>query len=416
MNKNNFRHLVGSCWAEHTHFIASVACGIAMGVLFSTRISTYQARMVQLPSSVQQEQHRLPPAPVPQVATEAATNDAEPELVFQPQIVVLSVQLPQSATKPLVRKGAQRTALSTTLRQQPSSRTYSAAPTASVGAEPSSSRPRQVALQPAIEEESTHASEASTSASASASSSAAATPQEIATPPAPEPTPAPQVPEPESFPAFVRTVHPVSRVPNWGAMSTPAEWKRTYSQMSEADWVPVPSYNMKTLTIPLKSLTSGPTVSPADVPIVTAKLYYSTRYMGKYDLDAGEHTGNHAGVDLKLPLGTPIGSIAGGRVYAVRNDARLGLYVVIEHRNESGQFFSIYGHLDSAKVSSGDSVKPGQTIGFIGLTGMTTLAHLHLEVHRGASATADGLHAAAFEGTTPINPMTFIALNGKGSK
>jgi murein DD-endopeptidase MepM/ murein hydrolase activator NlpD len=135
--------------------------------------------------------------------------------------------------------------------------------------------------------------------------------------------------------------------------------------------------------------------------------------MAKYDLDADEHSGNHPGVDLKLALGTPIGAVGGGRVYAVSSDARLGLHVIVEHRNESGQFFSVYAHLGSSKVSVGDTVKPGQTLGFVGLTGMTTMAHLHLEVHRGAGPAQDGLHAAAFAGSEVINPMVFIGRNGK---
>ncbi len=189
-------------------------------------------------------------------------------------------------------------------------------------------------------------------------------------------------------------------------MTLPSEWKRPYSEMTDADFVAVPAYDLSKLTIPLKSLTSGGSVSPADIPIVTAKLYYSTRYMGKYDLDATEHSGDHPGIDLKLPLGTPIGAIGGGRVYAVKSDSRLGLHVIIEHRTTTGQFFSVYAHLGSAKVASGNTVKLGQTIGFVGLTGRTTMAHLHLEVRQGSS-TPDGLHGAA-EGTPPVNPMTFI--------
>ena len=196
-------------------------------------------------------------------------------------------------------------------------------------------------------------------------------------------------------------------------MSTPSEWGRTYSQLSDTDFVPIPDYDLKTLTIPLKSLSSDDVVHPADIPTVTAKLFYSTRYMAKYDLDADEHSGNHPGVDLKLALGTPIGAVGGGRVYAVSSDARLGLHVIVEHRNERGLFYSIYGHLDSSKVSVGETVQPGQTLGDVGLTGMTTMPHLHLEVHRGSDPAEEGLHAAAFGRASAINPMTFIERNGE---
>ncbi len=219
----------------------------------------------------------------------------------------------------------------------------------------------------------------------------------------------------EAFPAFGRTVHPVNRVPNWGAMRTPAEWNRQYSQLTDADFVPVPRYDLAMLTIPMAGLVSP--LTDDNIPIITAKLYYSTRYMGSYDLDAGEYTGTHAGVDLKLAEGTPVGTIAGGRVQAVASDDILGIYVVVEHHPEAGKaFFSIYGHLGSASVKTGDALKPGQTVGYVGMTGMTTAPHLHLEVNAGFAESMNGLHGAAPAGGASVNPITFIVTNGGTGK
>ncbi len=185
-----------------------------------------------------------------------------------------------------------------------------------------------------------------------------------------------------NFPAFGKAVYPVSKVPNWGAMRTPAEWNRTYAQMTDADFVPIPNYDLNVLTTPLDELKRNIFLSWAQSAI-TAKLFYSTRYFGTYDVDAGEFSGTHAGVDLKLPLGTPVGSIAGGRVTYVGSDDRLGLHVIVEHRHPSeGTLYSVYGHLGGVSVRANQDVLPGTVLGTVGMTGNTSGAHLHLQVDR----------------------------------
>ncbi len=188
------------------------------------------------------------------------------------------------------------------------------------------------------------------------------------------------------FPAFQYATFPVSRIPDWGAMRTPAEWTREYDDLPEAVFVPVPSYDLDVLTTPLSSLTNP--ITDRTIPLITAKLFYSTRFFGKYDLDAGEFTGKHSGVDLMLARGTPVGAVAGGRVSSVSADDRLGLHVIIEHRHPTdGTFYSIYGHLDSVSVDEGQDVSPGTIVGKVGMTGNTSAPHLHLQIDRGASDT-----------------------------
>ncbi len=193
-----------------------------------------------------------------------------------------------------------------------------------------------------------------------------------------------------NFPAFNRTMHPVARVPNWGAMRTPAEWNRSYKEMSDNDFVAIPSYNTSELTTPVSSLSEN--FTPENIIILTKKLYYSTRFFAAYDLDAAEFSGTHAGMDLKLPLGTPVGVVAGGRVQAVQNNDRLGLSVIVEHRHPTdGTFFSIYGHLGTASVRAGQDLEPGQRLGTIGMTGQTSAPHLHLQIDR-AQADESAIH------------------------
>lgn len=219
---------------------------------------------------------------------------------------------------------------------------------------------------------------------------------------------------PGDFPAFGHTSFPVAQAPNWGAMHSPDVWNRAYKQMTAADYVAIPKYDMAVLTTPMSSLTKN--LTSENEAKITAKLFYSTRFLGSYDVDEGEYSGDHAGVDLKLPLGTPIGAIAGGRVNAVTTTNALGLHVIIEHRLPDGStVFSVYAHFGSAAVKVGDDVIPGQYIGNVGMTGNTSGPHLHLQIDRGIAGEAHvaylppkGTPRSVEEGYL-INPMTFIA-------
>lgn len=219
-----------------------------------------------------------------------------------------------------------------------------------------------------------------------------------------------------SFPAFGNAVMPITEIPNWGAMKTPAEWNRSYSQMTDNDFVKIPSYDLKTLTIPVKSL-EATRDDPKTIDILTDKLFYSTRYFGAYDIDATEFSAVHPGIDLKLAEGTPVGAVAGGRVHDVRHDENsLGIHVIIEHRAPDGStFYSIYGHLGSASVKAGDIVTSGQMIGVVGMTGNTSGPHLHLQIDRGEPN--EDYHSVYWPAGVPssgeaskhvINPIAFI--------
>lgn len=219
-----------------------------------------------------------------------------------------------------------------------------------------------------------------------------------------------------SFPAFGSAVHPVSRIPNWGDMRSPAEWNRSYEELEETDFVPVPAYDLDVLTVPMKELLEHRNDSET-IRILTAKLYYSTRHFSAYDVDSGEFSSDHPGIDLKLAEGTPAGAVAGGKVHDVRREKNgLGLHIIIEHRAPDGlTYYSVYGHLASAIVSAGDSVTSGQMIGTVGTTGFTTGPHIHLQIDLGEPSEAS--HIIYMPAHTPsrteaarntINPIEFI--------
>lgn len=88
----------------------------------------------------------------------------------------------------------------------------------------------------------------------------------------------------------------------------------------------------------------------------------------------------HAGLDFAAPQGTPIYATADGRVkLAGFSDGGYGNHVVIDH---GYGYETVYGHMVRVKARTGQSVKRGEVIGYVGSTGKSTGPHCHYEVHK----------------------------------
>jgi murein DD-endopeptidase MepM/ murein hydrolase activator NlpD len=85
----------------------------------------------------------------------------------------------------------------------------------------------------------------------------------------------------------------------------------------------------------------------------------------------------HKGVDLAMPTGTPVYATADGVISKADWFSSYGLYISIEH---GGKIQTRFGHLSRLSVASGQSVKKGDLIGYVGSTGRSTGPHLHYEV------------------------------------
>jgi len=112
---------------------------------------------------------------------------------------------------------------------------------------------------------------------------------------------------------------------------------------------------------------------------VTGGTTPAQRPLDGYTWMQGFSLGGHEGVDLspKSGVGTSVYAAGSGTVvYAGWNDGGYGNVVVIAH----GAYFTIYGHLQTPKVSCGSQVSAGQVIGLSGNTGNSTGQHLHFEV------------------------------------
>lgn len=87
--------------------------------------------------------------------------------------------------------------------------------------------------------------------------------------------------------------------------------------------------------------------------------------------------GWHHGHDIGAPWGTPIRAPAAGRVVWAGSKPTHGVGVILDH---GAGVHSGYWHLSHIGVELGDALAAGDYLGNIGLTGLTTGAHLHWEV------------------------------------
>ena len=87
----------------------------------------------------------------------------------------------------------------------------------------------------------------------------------------------------------------------------------------------------------------------------------------------------HEGVDLAVPIGTPVYAATDGTIEKVGPYASYGNYVRIEHGDGLA---TAYGHLSrfAPGIKPGVHVAQGQLVAFSGNTGRSTGPHLHFEV------------------------------------
>ncbi len=93
----------------------------------------------------------------------------------------------------------------------------------------------------------------------------------------------------------------------------------------------------------------------------------------------------HRGVDFAAPTGTPIQATSDGVVIYADRKGDLGNLVEIRAPNG---WVSRYGHMSQYQdgVRVGSRVKQGQTIGYVGMTGLATGPHCHYELRRNGQA------------------------------
>jgi murein DD-endopeptidase MepM/ murein hydrolase activator NlpD len=101
----------------------------------------------------------------------------------------------------------------------------------------------------------------------------------------------------------------------------------------------------------------------------------------------------HQGVDYAAPTGTPIHAAGDGTIVFRGWKSGYGNFVIIQHNKHVS---TAYGHMSRfANERVGQRVHQGQTIGFVGMTGLATGPHLHYEFR------VDGTHRNPLTVTLP---------------
>lgn len=100
----------------------------------------------------------------------------------------------------------------------------------------------------------------------------------------------------------------------------------------------------------------------------------------------------HTGVDIAAIVGQPVVAPADGQVNFADFMGGYGRAVMIDHGHG---IITRYGHLSGFAVSSGQHVRRGDIIGYVGLSGRSTGPHLHYEVRIN---------------DTPVNPYKYLRI------
>ena len=142
-----------------------------------------------------------------------------------------------------------------------------------------------------------------------------------------------------------------------------------------------------------------PVTMPANAPSISQR----------FRLEGASSRSEHKGIDILVPIDTPVLAAADGTVSRVQTSVLYGRQVMIDHAaTADGQRLQTrYFHLAERRVVVGDRVRRGEVIGLSGLSGMAgAFPHLHFEVHR-LTGDPDAIAAGV------LNPQ-FYWLDGPG--
>lgn len=115
-----------------------------------------------------------------------------------------------------------------------------------------------------------------------------------------------------------------------------------------------------------------------------------TSRFGSRNSPGGIGSNFHPGIDIANSVGTPIIATADGTVVSSGWSSGYGETIEIDHGNG---ITTLYGHNSQLVVHTGQSVKKGQLIAYLGSTGYSTGPHLHYEVRVNGTA---------------VNPASFL--------
>lgn len=132
---------------------------------------------------------------------------------------------------------------------------------------------------------------------------------------------------------------------------------------------------------PAVTVAGGTVTSPTDSVLRRWPLP-GTGYITRGQLGAGDNA-THAGMDIAVPVGTPVRVAGAGEVIEAGRDREYGLFVLVRHSNG---YETRYAHLSRILAGAGNTLVAGEVIGLSGNSGRSSAPHLHFEItQRGQS-------------------------------
>ncbi|KMY20872.1 peptidoglycan DD-metalloendopeptidase family protein [Bacillus sp. FSL K6-4563] len=97
----------------------------------------------------------------------------------------------------------------------------------------------------------------------------------------------------------------------------------------------------------------------------------------------GRSGGNHFGLDIAAKGTVSVVAAASGTVTNSSYSSSYGNVIFITHNINGQTYQTVYAHLSTRSVSTGQRVEQGQFLGYMGNTGQSHGQHLHFEIHKG---------------------------------
>lgn len=147
---------------------------------------------------------------------------------------------------------------------------------------------------------------------------------------------------------------------------------------------------------------SGSSSSPQVTPPAVSGGAWTKPAAGRLSSGfGGRSLGQHYGVDIAAGGTVPIVAAADGVVIRSYYSSSYGNAIFIAHSVGGQTYTTVYAHMRSRSVGSGQTVSKGQQIGIMGNTGQSYGQHLHFELHRGSWNAAK---------SNAINPVGIVPL------
>lgn len=119
------------------------------------------------------------------------------------------------------------------------------------------------------------------------------------------------------------------------------------------------------------------------------------------------YVGFHYGIDIGIPIGTPVYAIAAGKVASFNYWDGTGYVVYVYHNINGVKYTSVYEHLDRYNTYVGAIVDKNTVIAYSGNTGNSTGPHLHLSILNGWAGIDYILWSNSYFNNN-LNPITKI--------